>query len=42
MNDKKIYQPAGIAIVELDRDLLITSGGPLGEDDWDEVDFGHL
>ena len=42
MNDKKIYRPAGIAIVELDRDLLITSGGTLGEDEWDTFDFGSL
>lgn len=43
MNDKKIYQPAGIAIVELDRDLLtLSAGDTLGEDGWDEFEFGHL
>ncbi len=42
MNDKKTYVPAAIAIVLLDRDLLITSGGTLGEDGWDEFDFGSL
>ena len=44
MNDKKIYQPAGIAIVLLDRDLLtLSSGGTLGEGDkWDEFDYAHL
>ena len=42
MNDKKIYQPAGVAIVELDRDLLLTSGGELGEGEWDSFDFGSL
>lgn len=42
MNDKKTYVPASIAIVLLDRDLLITSGGTLGEDGWDEFDFGSL
>ena len=42
MNEKKTYVPAAIAIVLLDRDLLITSGGALGEDGWDEFDFGSL
>ena len=44
MNDKMIYQPAGIAIVELDRDLLtLSAGASLGESDkWDEFDYGHL
>lgn len=42
MNDKKTYVPAAIAIVLLDRDLLITSGGTLGEDGWDEFEFGSL
>lgn len=40
--EKKIYESAGITIVSLDRDLLITSGGTLDEDDWDEFDFGSL
>lgn len=42
MNEKKIYQFAGIAIVLLDRDLLLTSGGELKEGDWDVFDFGSL
>lgn len=42
MNDKKIYQPAGIAIVPLARDLLLTSCGELGEDNWDVFEFGSL
>lgn len=40
--EKKIYEFAEITIVLLDRDLLITSGGTLDEDDWDEFDFGSL
>lgn len=39
---KKIYESAGIRIVTLDCDLLITSGGTLGEMDWDVVEFGWL
>lgn len=42
MNEKKIYAPAEIEIVRLDRDLLITSGGSLGENDWDEFNFNQL
>lgn len=42
MNTKKEYEAAEIKIVLLNRDLLITSGGELGEDDWDEFDFGSL
>lgn len=42
MNEKKIYESAEIKIVSLDRDLLLTSGGELGEGDWDEFDFGSL
>ena len=42
MNQKKEYESAEIKIVLLDRDLLITSGGTLGENDWDEFDFGSL
>ena len=41
-NEKKIYEPAELKIVLLGRDLLITSGGVLGEDAWDEFDFGSL
>lgn len=42
MNEKKVYESAEIKIVSLDRDLLITSGGTLGEGDWDAFDFGSL
>ena len=41
-NEKKIYEPAEIRIVLLGRDMLITSGGTLGEGDWEEFDFGSL
>ena len=40
--EKKVYETAEIKIVSLDRDLLITSSGTLGEDDWDSFDFGSL
>ncbi len=42
MNEKKVYEPASITVVSLDRDLLITSGGALGEDNWATFDFGSL
>ena len=42
MNQKKEYESAEIRIVLLDRDMLLTSGGTLGEDGWDEFDFGSL
>lgn len=42
MNEKKVYQPAEITVVLLDRDLLITSGGTLGENDWDEIGFNQI
>ena len=42
MNEKRAYESAEIKIVSLDRDLLITSGGTLGEGDWDTFDFGSL
>ena len=42
MNEKKVYRPAEITVVLLDRDLLITSGGALGEGDWDEFNFNQL
>ena len=42
MNEKKTYEPASITVVLLDRDLLITSGGTLGEDNWATFDFGSL
>ena len=41
-NNKKIFEPAEIKIVSLDRDLLITSGGILAEGGWDSFDFGDL
>ena len=40
--EKKIYEFAGITIVSLDRDLLITSGGTLEEGNWDTFNFGSL
>lgn len=42
MNEKKVYEPAEIKVTPLGRDLLITSGGSLGENDWDEFSFGDL
>lgn len=42
MNEKKTYVPAEIGIVRLNRDMLITSGGTLGENEWAEFDFGLL
>ena len=42
MNEKKVYEAAEIKVVMLDRDLLITSGGALGENDWDEFNFSNL
>ena len=42
MKDKKTYEPATVKVVLLDRDMLITSGGTLGEGDWAEFDFGSL
>ena len=40
--EKKVYESAEIKIVLLNRDLLITSGGALGEDDWDEFNYSNL
>ena len=42
MNEKKIFEPAEIKVVSLDRDLLLNSAGTLGEGDWDSFDFGSL
>ena len=42
MNEKKVYEPAEIKVVSLDRDLLITSGGTLEENNWATFDFGSL
>ncbi len=42
MNEKKNYEPPKITVVLLDRDMLITSGGTLAEDGWDEFSFGSL
>ena len=39
---KKIFEPAEIKFVSLDRDLLLNSAGTLGEGDWDSFDFGSL
>lgn len=41
-NEKKTFASAEIEIVLLDRDLLLTSGGSLGEGDWASFDFGSL
>ncbi|MBO4283790.1 MAG: hypothetical protein J5958_04100 [Clostridia bacterium] len=41
-NEKKIYETAEIKIVRLDNDMLLTSGGSLGENDWDNFDFSSL
>ena len=41
-NEKKVYESAEIKIVSLDRDLLLTSAGSLGENGWASVDFGDL
>ena len=42
MNEKKVYESAEIRIVPLGRDMLITSGGTLGENNWDEFSFNDL
>ena len=42
MNEKRVFESAEIEIVKLDRDLLLNSGGTLGEGDWDSFDFGSL
>ena len=42
MNEKKVYESAEIRIVLLDRDLLITSGGTLGENEGQEFNFNQL
>ena len=42
MNEKKVYEAAEIKVVMFDRDLLITSGGALGENEWDEFGFNQL
>ena len=41
-NEKRVYETAEIKIVLLDRDMLLTSGGSLAEDAWDEIGFGSL
>lgn len=41
-NEKKTYESAEIKIVLLDRDMLISSGGSLGENDWESFSFGSL
>ncbi len=42
MNEKRVYETAEIKIVLLGTDMLITSGGTLQEDGWDEFSFGSL
>ena len=43
MNEKKVYEPASIMVVLLDRDMLeLSAGGTLGEDNWATFDFGSL
>lgn len=42
MNEKKVYESAEIKIVSLDRDMLITSAGTLGEESWETFDFSSL
>ena len=42
MNEKRVFEPAEIEIVSLDRDLLLNSAGTLAEDGWDSFDFGSL
>ena len=42
MNEKKVYESAEIRIVLLDRDLLLSSGGALGENEWQEFNFDQL
>ena len=42
MSDKKVYESAEIKIVSLDRDMLITSAGTLGEESWETFDFSSL
>lgn len=39
---KRTFEPAEIKLVSLDRDMLLTSAGTLGEGDWDSFDFGSL
>ena len=39
---KRTFEPAEIKLVSLDRDLLLTSAGTLGEESWQSFDFGDL
>ena len=41
-NEKKVYESAEIKIVLLDKDLLLTSAGSLGENDWEGFGFDQL
>ena len=41
-NEKKTFEAAEITIVSLDRDLLITSAGTLGENDWASFNFSQF
>ena len=42
MNRKKEFEAAEIKIVVLESDMLLSSAGTLGEDNWDSFDFGSL
>lgn len=44
MNEKKNYETAEIRIVLLDRDMLLTSGGTLEGDGWNnhKYEWGDL
>ena len=41
-NEKKTYESAEIKIVLLGKDMLLTSGGSLGEGEWDWFNFSNL
>ena len=42
-NEKKVYEPAEIKIVSLDRDMLeLSANDSLGENNWATFDFGSL
>ena len=39
---KKTYEPAEINVVSFNSDMLVTSGGTLGENEWEQFDFNSL
>jgi hypothetical protein len=41
-NEKKTFEAAEIEIVSFARDLLITSAGTLGENDWASFNFSQF